>query len=95
MEKKLAIFTGMAIWIFFSKKDIHDAMIGEGIAHEHKWVPGSGWVTFVVAKETDIAPALELLKFSYYQKRKRAEREKDFAEEIGALQLNNNVKLLL
>jgi hypothetical protein len=77
------------------KKDIHDAMIKEGAAKEHKWVPGSGWVTFAVKTEEDVAHALALLQFSYYQKRKRAEKGKDFTEQIDTIILNTNIKNLI
>ena len=77
------------------KKDIHDALIEEGAATEHQWVPDAGWVTFIISNETDLPHALELLKFSYYQKRKRDQRENDFANEIQALALSEKVKTLI
>lgn len=77
------------------KKEIHDVLIEEAQAFEHKWVPGAGWITFPVLKEDDIKHALTLLQFSYYQKRKRAEREKDFSNAIEALELSSKIKALI
>jgi Family of unknown function (DUF5519) len=77
------------------KKDIHDALIKEGTAEDHKWVPGSGWITFLISEEAHIHPAMELLKLSYYQKRKRAEKEKDFTKEIEGLELSDKIKALI
>jgi hypothetical protein len=43
---------------------IHDALLAEGLAEEHRWVPNSGWITFHVRSEEDIRHALWLLRLS-------------------------------
>lgn len=77
------------------KKDIHDAMIKEGLAEEHKWVPNAGWITFPLLSEEGLPLALDLLLFSYYQKRKRAERDNSFSAELSALKITGAIKNLI
>jgi len=43
---------------------IHDTLLAEGLAEEHRWVPNSGWVTFHVRSEEDLRHALWLLRLS-------------------------------
>jgi hypothetical protein len=44
---------------------IRDALLEEGQAEEHRWVPDSGWTTFKVRGETDIQHAIGLMRISY------------------------------
>lgn len=44
---------------------IHDALLAEGLAEEHRWIPNSGWTTFVVRNDKDLRHALWLLWFSH------------------------------
>jgi hypothetical protein len=44
---------------------IHDALIAEGHAAQHRWVPNSGWITFHVHDEGDIKHAVWLMRLSY------------------------------
>ena len=44
---------------------VRDALVEEGQAEEHRWVPNSGWTTFRVRREGDIGQALELMRVSY------------------------------
>jgi len=44
---------------------VRDALVEEGQAEEHRWVPDSGWTTFRVRHEADIGHALELMRISY------------------------------
>src|SRR5262249_19828507 len=39
-------------------RPIHDLLLSEGLAEEHRWVPNSGWITFRVHSEEDIDHAL-------------------------------------
>jgi hypothetical protein len=32
-------------------RSVHDALLADGLAEEHHWVPNSGWVTFHVRSE--------------------------------------------
>jgi Family of unknown function (DUF5519) len=44
---------------------LHDALLAEGLAEKHRWVPNSGWITFHVRSEEDLAHALWLMRLSY------------------------------
>jgi hypothetical protein len=44
---------------------VRDALLEEGQAEEHRWVPNSGWTTFKVRTESDIHDAIGLLRISY------------------------------
>lgn len=44
---------------------VRDALIEEGQAEEHRWVPNSGWTTFRVHSQADLAHATELMRISY------------------------------
>jgi hypothetical protein len=44
---------------------VHDALLADGLAEEHRWVPNSGWTTFRVRNEADIEHALWLMRLSY------------------------------
>jgi hypothetical protein len=44
---------------------VRDALLEEGQAEEHRWVPNSGWTTFRIRGEADIGHALGLMRISY------------------------------
>ena len=44
---------------------VRDALLEEGQAEEHRWVPNSGWTTFKVRCEADIGHAIGLMRISY------------------------------
>jgi hypothetical protein len=44
---------------------IRDALLEEGLAEEHRWVPNSGWTTFHMRSEKDLEHALWLMRLSY------------------------------
>lgn len=46
-------------------RPVHDALLAEGLAEEHRWVPNSGWTTFHVRSERDLKHALQLMRLSY------------------------------
>jgi Family of unknown function (DUF5519) len=46
-------------------RTVRDALLEEGQAEEHRWVPDSGWTTFRVRREPDIAHAINLMRISY------------------------------
>lgn len=35
-------------------RSIRDALLAQGLAGEHHWVPNSGWITFHVRSEADL-----------------------------------------
>jgi len=58
------IHTGGIVDIPFPRP-IRDALLAEGLAEEHHWVPDSGWITFHVGSEADLKHALWLMGMSY------------------------------
>jgi hypothetical protein len=44
---------------------VRDALLENGLAEEHRWVPNSGWITFHVRSEEDLSHALWLMRVSY------------------------------
>src|ERR1700684_2210336 len=44
---------------------VRDALLAEGMAEEHHWVPNSGWVTFHVRNGDDFQHAVWLMRLSY------------------------------
>jgi hypothetical protein len=44
---------------------VRDALLAQGLATEHHWVPNSGWTTFRIRSEDDLRHALWLLRLSY------------------------------
>jgi hypothetical protein len=46
-------------------RSIRDALLADGLAEEHRWVPDSGWITFHVGTEDDLEHALWLMRLSY------------------------------
>jgi len=44
---------------------VRDSLVEKGQAEEHRWVPNSGWTTFRIRGEADIAHAIELMRISY------------------------------
>jgi|ERR1700687_1366456 len=47
------VHTGGVVDIPFPRS-IHDALLAEGLAEEHRWVPDSGWITFHVRSDEDL-----------------------------------------
>ena len=45
-------------------RTLRDALIEEQLAEEHHWVPNSGWTTFRMKNEHDLAHALWLMRLS-------------------------------
>jgi hypothetical protein len=46
-------------------RSVRDALLAEGLAEEHRWVPDSGWITFRIRSEKDFNRAVWLLRLSY------------------------------
>ena len=46
-------------------RSVRDALLAEGLAQEHRWVPNSGWITFQIRGEDDFIHALWLMRLSY------------------------------
>jgi hypothetical protein len=46
-------------------RPVRDALLEEGQAEEHRWVPNSGWATLRVHSEADLRHATKLMRISY------------------------------
>ena len=44
---------------------VRDALLADGLAEQHHWVPNSGWTTFQVRSEGDLKHAVWLMRLSY------------------------------
>ena len=47
------------------RRAVRDALLADGLAEQHPWVPNSGWTTFHVRDEGDLQHALWLMRLSY------------------------------
>lgn len=56
--------TGGIVDIPFPRR-VRDALLEEGLAQEHCWVPNSGWITFHIKGEDDLKHVLWLMRLSY------------------------------
>lgn len=57
--------------ILFNKRT-RDELLAAGRVEEHKWVPNSGWTTFVLRSDADLNAAEALLAQSLRMKQARA-----------------------
>jgi hypothetical protein len=46
-------------------RTVRDALLEEGQAEEHRWVPNSGWATYRIRGEADFSHAANLMRISY------------------------------
>lgn len=76
---------------------IHDALLEEGLAEEHHWVPDSGWITCRMRAEKDLEHALWLLRISYlrYALKVAEQPEELLNREAESLHLSARFKALL
>src|SRR3984893_14880051 len=76
---------------------IRDALLAEGLAEEHRWVPNSGWITFRVRSDKDLQHAIWLMRLSYFRYAMKADADprKLFGEVSQELQLTARFKSLL
>jgi hypothetical protein len=74
-----------------------EALLAEGLAEEHRWVPNSGWITFRIRREQDSKHALWLMRLSYlrYLLKTATDPNKVFEQEVEQLQLSPRFKSLL
>ena len=78
-------------------RPVHDLLLADGLAEQHRWVPNSGWITFRIRSERDIAHALWLMRLSYlrYALKEAKDPRKLFDQESEELRLNPRLKSLL
>ncbi len=78
-------------------RPVHDLLLSEGLAEQHRWVPNSGWITFHMRNEQDLAHALWLLRLSYlrYAIKEANDPRSLFEQESEELRLSPSFKSLL
>jgi hypothetical protein len=78
-------------------RSFRDALLAEGLAEEHRWVPNSGWATFQVRSEEGLKHALWLMRLSYlrYTLKTAADPHKLLEQESEGLHLSPGFKSLL
>ena len=78
-------------------RPVHDALLSQNLARQHRWVPDSGWVTFHVRSESDLAHALWLMRVSYvrYALKTASDPRGLFEQESAQLHLTPQFKALL
>lgn len=54
---------------------IHDALLADCFAEQHRWVPDSGWITFHLRREQDLSHAIWLMRLSYLRYALKAARD--------------------
>jgi hypothetical protein len=90
------VHTGGIVDIPFPRS-IRDALLVEGLAQEHRWVPDSGWITFHVGSEADLRRALWLMRLSYlrYWLKNASDPRGLLEKESDILHLSPQVRSLL
>ena len=90
------IHTGGIVDIPFPRS-LRDALLKEGLAEEHRWVPNSGWITFHVRRDEDLKHALWLMRLSYlrYWLKTATDPRKLFEEESEELRLSPQFRSFL
>ncbi len=76
---------------------VRDALLADGLAAEHRWVPNSGWTTFHVRGEDDLQHALWLMRLSYLRNALKTASDPHgmLEHESEGLGLNTHLRSLL
>jgi hypothetical protein len=76
---------------------IRDALLADGLAEEHRWVPNSGWITFRIRSAEDANHALWLMRLSYlrYALKTAVDPRKMLERQSEELRLTQHLKSLL
>jgi hypothetical protein len=90
------IHRGVVVDIPFPRS-VRDALLADGLAQEHHWVPNSGWITFRVRSEQDLKHAVWLMRLSHlrYSLKTATDPRKLLEQQSEELQLNSRFKSLL
>lgn len=90
------VHTGGIVDIPFPRP-VRDALLENGLAEEHYWVPNSGWITFQMRSEEDLGHALWLMRLSYlrYALKTTTDPRHLFEQESEYLHLSPQFKSLL
>jgi hypothetical protein len=73
-------------------KAMRDALVADGQAQIHHFLPDSGWISFYLRQPDDVTQALRLMRLSYVQKRARRQRDLDVAGELATLAFSEAVR---
>ena len=78
-------------------RSVRDALLADGLAEEHRWVPNSGWITFHVRCDEDLRHARWLMRLSYlrYALKTAPDARKLLEQESQELPLGPEVRSLL
>lgn len=78
-------------------RPIHNALLEEKLAEEHRWVPNSGWTTFHMHNEKELEHALWLMRLSWlrYELKSSADPERLLASASEDLHLTPRFTTLL
>lgn len=62
---------------------MRDALLAQGLAEEHRWVPDSGWTTFHIRRKDQLQHAIWLMRLSYarYAVKKSGDPQESFEKE--------------
>lgn len=76
---------------------VHDLLLAEGRAQRHRWLPDSGWITFHMHSDADLAAAIWLLRLSYlrYAVKDTSEPDNMLREEAKLLELSPELASLM
>jgi Family of unknown function (DUF5519) len=90
------VHTGGIVDIPFPRS-VRDALLADGLAEEHHWVPNSGWITFRIRSEESLQHAVWLMRLSYlrYALKSASDPRKMFEREIEELHLSLRFRSLL
>jgi hypothetical protein len=89
------VHTGGIVDIPFPRS-VRDALLAEGLAEEHGWVPNSGWITFRVRNQEDLKHALWLMRLSYlrYELKSASDPRGLLEQESEKLRLSDRFRSL-
>ena len=78
-------------------RPVRDALLAEGLAEEHHWVPNSGWTSFRIRGDQDLKHAVWLMRLSLLRYRLKAARDpgKLLDQESDELRLSPRFRSLL
>lgn len=78
-------------------RSIRNALLEDGLAEKHRWVPDSGWTTFRMGHQRDLKHGLWLMRLSYVRYALKTQEDPlgFFEKESSDLQLSPHLKLLL
>ncbi len=82
------VHVGGVVDISFTRA-MRDALLAQGLAEEHRWVPDSGWTTFHIRSKDQLQHAIRLMRLSYarYAIKKSEQPQKTFEDESTRLAL--------